>query len=164
MYQPDERDRVIRCDIEPHPSAGAPMPIVLAEMGILLLAYETAHDGEGVVIHFDRPRAHYFGPPNDEAFEGHPLASRGLGCYGIFEVVGSSWVRELEEMNRVHPNHNPRRFDKLRHFIFMFHDNTFEVIAEGVKSVKTCMNGWNSLADLLLEHLASSTGGSSPMS
>jgi hypothetical protein len=92
------------------------------------------------------------------------LASRGLGYYGIFEVVGSSWVRELEEMNRVHPNHNPRRFDKLRHFIFMFHDNTFEVIAEGVKSVKTCMNGWNSLADLLLEHLASSTGGSSPMS
>ena len=56
-----------------------------------------------------------FGPPNDEAFSGHPLASRGLHPYGAFKIENSSWIRHLEKMNSVHPNHHPERYFKLQH-------------------------------------------------
>lgn len=82
------------------------------------------------VIDFVTPYAHMFGPPNDEAFGGHPLAERGLRPYGAFEVEGSSWLAILERMNSVHPYHLPERFRKYRHFVLSFHDITFECIAE----------------------------------
>ena len=75
--------------------------------------------------------AHMFGPPNDEAFEGHPLSQRGLRPYAVFEVQASSWLASLERMNSVHPYHSAERFAKYKHFIFAFHDTTFECIAEG---------------------------------
>jgi hypothetical protein len=89
--------------------------------------------GEAIaVVRFRWPSAHMFGPPNDEAFSGHPLAARGLRPYRVFEVQQSSWIRSLERMNSVHPGHNRERFLKgRRHYIFAFHDSTFECIAEG---------------------------------
>ena len=75
-------------------------------------------------------RSFMFGAPNDEAFAGHPLASRGLHPYGAFEVRSSSWIRQLERMNSVHPFHKPERFQRLKHFVFAFHDSTFECVAE----------------------------------
>src|SRR5262245_11285948 len=72
-----------------------------------------------------------FGPPNDEAFYGHPLAARGLHPYGTFQVEHSSWIRQLERMNSVHPRHRPDMFRRLKHYVFAFHDSTFECIAEG---------------------------------
>jgi hypothetical protein len=75
--------------------------------------------------------ATYLGPPNDEAFEGHPLAGRGLESYGAFRVVRSSWIRSLERMNRVHPAHDPAPFDRMMHYILAFHDSTFECVADG---------------------------------
>jgi len=71
-----------------------------------------------------------FGPPNDEAFRGHPFASRGLHPYGAFRVEGSSWIRKLERMNRVHQAHEPERFRTLQHLVFAFHDSTFECVCE----------------------------------
>ena len=82
-------------------------------------------------IRFERCHAQMFGPPNDEAFEGHPLAKRGLHPYAAFEVLDSSWVRQLERMNAVHPYHRPARFSSYRHFVLAFHDSTFECIANG---------------------------------
>jgi hypothetical protein len=82
------------------------------------------------VVSFARVHAHMFGPPNDEAFGGHPLAARGLTPYGAFEVVNSSWLRVLEKMNSVHPYHRPEHFDAHKHFILSFHDSTFECIAQ----------------------------------
>lgn len=82
------------------------------------------------LVEFTHAMAHMFGPPNDEAFSGHPLASRGVGPYSVHEVHHSSWIRRLERMNAVHPYHRPERFAHYRHFIFAFHDTTFECIAE----------------------------------
>jgi len=108
------------------------MPQILANDDNLVLAYEVAPSGEDyAIIKFIRPRAHYFGSPSDETVSGHPLAQRGLGPYGVFEVRNSSWIRALEQMNRVHPNHNASRFGALRHFVFTFHDNMFECVAHG---------------------------------
>jgi hypothetical protein len=149
MYVIDEHDQVVPLDDLPQSSVGAPCPVVLAEEGRLVVAFfvqETPADWDGTtarmvgsdspgepaaIVRFTGPRASMFGSPNDEAFEGHPLASRGLQPYGAFEVRRSSWIRALERMNSVHPSHRPEYFSTLRHFVLAFHDSTFECVAHG---------------------------------
>ena len=149
MYSIDERDRVIELESVPQSSAGAPLPIVLSDEHKILLAYivqDTPSDWDGSYVRIIDPStsgeplalveftfywSFMFGAPNDEAFHGHPLANRGLHPYGAFQIENSSWIRQLEKMNSVHPYHNPGRFEKLRHYIFAFHDSTFECVAEG---------------------------------
>ena len=149
MYSVDQKDTVSELHDAPQSSVGAPCPIVLASEQSVRLAYYLQNTPEGwdgstvrivdeqtagepvALVSFTRPYSHMFGPPNDEAFSGHPLASRGLRPYGVFEVCSSSWVRSLERMNAVHPYHRPERFADYRHFVFAFHDTTFECIAEG---------------------------------
>ena len=149
MYEVDSKDVVVELDDAPKSSVGAPIPVVLAGEHDVLLAYyldiSAGWDGETIrsvspdsegepvaIVKFAACTAHMFGPPNDEAFTGHPLAERGLRPYAAFEVKNSSWIRKLERMNSVHPYHDKRRFlDKKRHFIFAFHDTTFECVAHG---------------------------------
>ena len=147
VYEVDREDRVVEIADVPRSSVGAPLPVVVAAEGRLLLAYVaevedpswnggtprsvTAESDEPAVrALFEDPRAHMFGPPNDEAFRGHPLAARGLEPYGVFRIERSSWIRRLERMNRVHPQHSPAAFEELSHFVFAFHDSTFECVAQ----------------------------------
>lgn len=126
------------------------MPLVIANDIGLLLSYGVAPDGEELVIlKFTHVYAHSFGPPNDEALAGHPLAPRGLRPYGTFEAIDSSWVRALKRMNRIHPVHNEDRFTRLRHLVFTFHDNTFECIAEGIAVVARQPNAPEAVASVL---------------
>jgi hypothetical protein len=97
------------------------------------LEYRPEDKGEEeacLVVQFDSPYAHMFGPPNDEAFSGHPLAPKGLAPYRVFEIDDSSWLRTLERMNSVHPYHRSEHFAVYKHFVFAFHDSTFECIAK----------------------------------
>ena len=152
MYSVDHKDKVVEMHDAPQSSVGAPCPMILAGEGYLYLAFfledsragwngstvrVVGEDTSGepvALVAFTHICAHFFGPPNDEAFSGHPLASRGLRPYGVFEVQDSSWIRTLERMNSVHPYHRPERFAALRHFIFAFHDTTFECIAQDFSS------------------------------
>jgi len=94
-----------------------------------------------------------FGPPNDEAFSGHPLSSHGLKPYAIFEVQESSWIRKLEEMNSVHPYHDKEKFmENKKHYIFAFHDSTFECIAKEFK-LDIHQGSVSSMVPKMLEHL-----------
>lgn len=147
MYAVDENDRVIILDAAPLCDGGAPLPAVVSDDHKLMLAYfvaeadpswdgktakSVAHDTSGkvvAIVRFQQPYCHMLGPPNDEAFIGHPLAKRGLKRYAVAEVVSSSWIRGLEAMNAVHPFHKPELFADYRHFIFTFHDSTFECVA-----------------------------------
>lgn len=146
MYTID-KDRVIALADIPQSSIGAPLPRVVADehtclVGFYLETHDPAWDGSYVrvvepetaddpvaVVAFPLYCATMFGPPNDEAFAGHPLSSRGLAPYGAFEIHDSSWIRQLERMNSVHPHHRAERFAKLRHFVLTFHDSTFECVA-----------------------------------
>lgn len=148
MYSVDSKDTVTEIADVPQSSVGAPCPMILAGEHHLHLAYylqatPAGWDGTTVrivgesttgepvaLVEFTHSIAHMFGPPNDEAFSGHPLASRGVGPYRVHEVHHSSWIRRLERMNAVHPCHRPEQFARYRHFIFAFHDTTFECIAE----------------------------------
>jgi hypothetical protein len=155
MYTVNDQDEVLDFDGLPHHSAGAPMPQLLANDVSLVLAYEMAPSGqECAVVKFVFPYAHYFGPPNDEAPRGHPLAQRGLKPYGIFEVRNSSWIGALERINKVNARHSARRFEALRHFIFTFHDKTFECVANEAVLAATVPNETETnLLRLMANHL-----------
>jgi hypothetical protein len=148
MYDVDRHDRVVELTDVPPCEAGAPLPVVVADERKLQLAYlaaipdpnwdgthvrgvDLSTDEPAVLITFERATAWFHGPPNDEAFQGHPLAARGLHPYAAFRVDNSSWVRRLERMNSVHPYHRPEAFSGLHHYVFAFHDSTFECIARG---------------------------------
>lgn len=149
VYEVDSLDTVVELRNAPLPDIGAPLPMLLCDEHQVLLAYLVSEpdprwdgsyatvvspESEGMAVacvQFKRPSAHMFGPPNDEAFSGHPLAARGLRPYRVFEVQNSSWIRKLERMNSVHHRHDRARFlEGLRHFVFAFHDSTFECVAD----------------------------------
>lgn len=95
-----------------------------------------------VIFRFLGVHSHMFGYPNEEAYHGHPLASRGLRSFGIYEVGESSWIARMEHMNSVHPAHTQEMFDSLRHLIFGFHDSTFEILARQF-DVELMSDDWN---------------------
>jgi hypothetical protein len=144
----ESRDAVHALDDVPPSSLGAPLPLVLADDSRLVLAYivhepDPAWDGTWTeivspespdaliaLVAFPVYYASSFGPPNDDALSGHPLYPRGLRPYGAYEVLRSTWIRRLERMNAVHPQHRPERYASRRHFVFTFHDSTFECVAD----------------------------------
>ena len=148
MYTVDDLDFLVQLRNVPQSSVGAPCPMILCGEHSLHLAYflefpndddemKSAQEGGAyekddacLLVKFVRWYAYSFGPPNEEAIHGHPLAYRGLQPFAVFEVKESSWIRSLETMNRVHRSHKAERFQELRHFIFAFHDTTFECVAQ----------------------------------
>ncbi len=161
MYTVDDLDIVHPQEDIPQSSVGAPLPVVFSDEFTTVVAYLTqnsasALNDDNALIKFDRCYAHMFGPPNDEAFAGHPLADRGLEPYSAFQIEQSSWVRQLERMNSVHPYHKPERFDRLNHYILAFHDSTFECLAESF-SVKVVPGPLQSLMGEIAMFLNEST-------
>jgi hypothetical protein len=148
MYQV-RNDVVLNVGASPRPDPGAPLPAVVSDERHLLLAYiveapdpswngtyvsvvsSDSPDEAIAIVAFQNQVCHLFGPPNDEAFAGHPLAARGLRPYTVNEVAKSSWIQDLERMNAVHPRHRSGYLNSCHHYIFAFHDSTFECVAEG---------------------------------
>ena len=165
MYSIDQRDKVVSLDDVPQSSIGAPLPIILCDEHRLFLAYLLQGDTSGwdgtsvrvvdlessgeplALVEFHRRASFMFGAPNDEAFHGHPLYSKGLKPYSAFVIENSSWIRQLEQMNSVHPHHNRARYQRLKHYVFAFHDSTFACVAESF--TVTELSG--SLAEILPE-------------
>ncbi len=74
-----------------------------------------------------------FGYPNHDALGGHPLFKRGLKYCNVFEVLGSSWIQQLDAQNRIiFPGIDI--FSDRRHFVFTFHDSTFECVARDIQA------------------------------
>jgi len=126
-------------------SVGAPLPHIIANEGRLVFGYLV--EGEGdlslpaaasldidafVVVKTDHCILFKSGSPNDEVLGGHPYSGIGLGPYAIYEVLNSDWIAEVVGINSVHSNCDPALFSAYRHFIFTFHDSTFELIAKDV--------------------------------
>lgn len=142
-----QADHLVELSDLPQSSIGAPVPHALVseqsvELVYLLEVVDPSWDGtyarvvdaestEPVaVVTFERPYWTSLGPPNDEAISGHPLAEHGLEPYTAYRVESSSWLAELTRRNQVHPYHWAEGFRRLRHFVFVFHDSTFECVAE----------------------------------
>ncbi|MEO5591294.1 MAG: hypothetical protein ABIR15_21180 [Chitinophagaceae bacterium] len=70
------------------------------------------------------------GYPNEEIYMHYDYYTENLMCkYSLYEILDSEWIKELNEMNKVHPRHSNKIFEKSRHFIILFEDEVFECIA-----------------------------------
>ncbi len=149
MYEVDSKDFISELKGVPQSSIGAPFPFVMSDEHITFLTYYVentperwdssivrwtgvANEGEPVaLVRFRQCHAHLFGPPCDETFSGHPLASRGLKPCGAYVVENSSWLRWLDEIGNPNLQSHKLPFSSnLKHFIFAFHHSTFECLAE----------------------------------
>ena len=134
-----EIDKVVELDLGYRPEAAVSGPLLLQTDYSTFLTFNAMekrsdglyHDAGTAVLEFPRCECTIFGYPNDEALPGHPLYPKGLHAYGIFEVLNSSWIRRLDEQNRVaFPNSHE---SSGRHFILVFHESVFECIAHDMK-------------------------------
>lgn len=136
IRMPGDQDLVELNDL-PVASTGAPGVVVHATSDHLIVSYVTIGEASSrVIVEFERPCAHRLGPPNDETLHGHPLVKFGLRPHSVFEVKHSSWISDLERMNRVHPRHSAALFAGLRHFIFTLKEDTLEVVAVSYRLVE----------------------------
>ncbi|MFN8391811.1 MAG: hypothetical protein U0136_16095 [Bdellovibrionota bacterium] len=149
MYEIDDKDKIAELTDVPQSSVGAPIPFLMQDEHTAVLTYyleQRSRDWDGstvrvvgpvtadepiAIVRFSHCYATMFGPPNDESFNGHPLAARGLAPYRAFRVENSSWLRGLERRNSAHPRHDPNVFLAKEHFVWAFHDSTFECICKG---------------------------------
>ena len=142
-------EHAVPIDFPVHWDAGAPLPHLLRnDYRCLLAFYVREHDpgwdgsyvtvknpGGGTVqslalVEFVGCVSAKLGSPNDEVFAGHPLWGKGLDGYTAQEVRNSRWLAELEAVNRVHRGYDPARWRRRHHYVFWFHDTTFECVAE----------------------------------
>lgn len=154
---PDER--VVELDLGVSPEAGVSGAVLLQseESAVLLFnaiapsrtrrlgdlgpRYEPA--GSAAVT-FEGLEECRFGGPNDEGRPEHPLYDKGMRDlpYAICEVLSSRWAAERATRNeatarriwgeRFQKTYASRSFE-LRHFVFLFHDSTFECLASKIE-------------------------------
>jgi hypothetical protein len=79
------------------------------------------------IVEFKRCIVSRFGYPNDEARWGIPQYKDV--SYGIYEVKDSSWIKEVVRLNRYRFPETTDDYVR-RHFLFAFHDDTFECLAD----------------------------------
>jgi hypothetical protein len=70
-----------------------------------------------------------FGYPNDEAWGAIPR-TKGL-AYDICEVTDSEWRQEITDLNRHAFPNTPE--SSQRHFLILFHDSSFECLANEMR-------------------------------
>jgi hypothetical protein len=134
----NEQDVVRELDFGVRPEAAISGAVLLASEEVTFLLFNAVkprsdgyYEPAGVAVaHFPRCTITMFGYPNDEALPGHPLYAQ-LGAYGIYEILKSSWISNLERRNQMaFPQGG--RWDA-RHFLISFHDSTFECIAHNLE-------------------------------
>ena len=129
---------------------GYPHPFMVSNERKTLLAFtvpetlrsrssvDAGSEGEGTirgerlaVVSFELCRWASLGGPNDEVHDGHPLSGKGLDSHTAQLVVNSRKLAELEGINSVHTQYHPNQWSDVNHYIFWFHDSTFECLASG---------------------------------
>jgi|SRR5215203_780731 len=133
-------ERVVKLDLGYVPEAAVSGAFLIQDEYRAFLTFNAmkvendAYDAVGTaVVELIRCSTTKFGYPNDEALAGHPLYGKGLEAYEIFEVLDSNWIAQQREQNRVNFPDPPRKIPTLRHFVFTFHDSTFECLADDIK-------------------------------
>jgi hypothetical protein len=131
-------DVVVELDVGYVPEAAVSGPLLIQDDRQAVLTFNAMrvldggrHEPAGTaIVELEGCSLTKFGYPNDEARPGHPLYAKGLGGYGVYEVLGSSWLRALDAQNRVAFPASGR--SQSRHFIFTFHDSTLECLADAI--------------------------------
>ena len=144
---------------------GAPMPHVFANEYCVFLSFLVADSpmtpSEPVrltyaVVEFLRPVAHRLGSPSEDEQFSHYLYGRGQETYRAQRVENSPWLREMIDMGKK-ANSEDDSDEKywqqhIKHYIFWFHDSTFECLARGYE-VHTYHDSINAVVERIIRRL-----------
>lgn len=127
--------RIVTVDVPPM-DTGVPVPRLVSDGASAAIVYRTPgrtmEEMVPAAVSFFGISHMTFGYPNDEGLVSHPLEKYGLGYYDLQEVYESPSIEQFIEMLKV--TYSPETdFSGLRHFIWVFHDETFETICSGFK-------------------------------
>jgi hypothetical protein len=128
-------EHIVELDIGCKPDAAVSGPILLQTDNATFLTFNAVRDsGDGkhtsagtAILEFKVCSSTRFGYPNDEAWAAIPR-TKHLG-YGVYEVQNSEWKSEIAQLNR-HAFPETKEWHG-RHFLILFHDSSFECIADG---------------------------------
>jgi hypothetical protein len=151
----ESQEYIVNCDIGCYPSTSGSGEVLMQSdrcTFIIFDANSSALNEQGfsedlgtAVVECRGCSLTRFGYPNEEGQDDHPLWLKGLrDCDGIGEVINSSWKASLESLmdasarriwrDRYYKSYNVpeggQREWKWKHFIFIFHENIFECIAD----------------------------------
>ena len=165
------RQYAVALDLGLEMETGAPLPQVIVTERETVIVFRVAtpypeRDGRTVTtvdpasyeecdlacVRFVGTAASLLGPPNDEAMSGHPLYGSGLEFYGFHTVDNSEWRAEYCRRNEAHRSHSPQRWNERTHYVFTFHDKTFECLARG-HSVTTQRSTFRAVLHGLVDEL-----------
>ena len=132
-------EQIIELDLGFRPEAAVSGAVLVASEFSTFLTFnavKTSADGAGLedlghaVVEFKACHITKFGYPNDEARWGIPRYQ--TTSYGIYKVKNSEWIPEIVRLNRYRFPDTPDD-TTTRHFLFAFHDTTFECLAEDMQ-------------------------------
>lgn len=126
-------DRLVSLDLGVVPEAAVSGGLLLqteSSVYFLFNAMRVEPDGRRVeagtaALRFEASLQSRFGYPDDSARRGHPVLARPDVGYGIYEVMNSSWLADVQRQYKV-------GFAGMRHFVVTLHDSTFECLARAV--------------------------------
>jgi hypothetical protein len=139
-------ETALPCEWEAPWETGAPLPHVISSgwrIFLLYMAHEPDPDWDGsyvremrtmdthriALVEFRHCSVYQFGEPNDEVIGGHRLWGKGLAPYSAHVIANSRWLVEMENINKVHPSYHPDKWKALKHYLLLFHDESFECLA-----------------------------------
>lgn len=132
----ERRPHAVPCEFPLDWSVGAPAPAVLAsETRTFLIFYLEGIDDRVGRVEFKQVWSTRFGEPDENAIMKHSLLGCGFDGFTPSEVINSNWIEEIKERASAHEAFDPDRFDG-RHFLFPFHDSTFECVASSFDAVE----------------------------
>ena len=145
----EEHAKVI--DWSPKWDSGAPLPQVFSNGRKTFLTYlisQSSSNFDGTIpteidntkdFKYDLALVEFagstfkFGIANDEVHHGLALWNKGMEHYSAHLIENSKWIQELNQINSVHPNYNPKSKDSSKHYVLLFHDELLEIIANGFR-------------------------------
>lgn len=74
-----------------------------------------------------------FGIANEDVFGGLSVANKGMEWYEAHLIENSKWIEELKTIHKIHPYFHEPSWDGKKHFMLLFHDEMFEVVAKDYK-------------------------------
>jgi hypothetical protein len=84
-----------------------------------------------VIVEFHGCIGAKMGLPSDESLSGHRLWGKGLKYYVAHEVEESEWLAEVGRTEKYRSS--PGWVAAHHHYVFTFHDETIECLAQGFR-------------------------------
>ena len=121
-------------NVFPDIMVGAPSPMVFADQHVVNLAYYDTENDVALVT-FSHCFEFRMGMPGEDAISKSPYSGLGILNFEPHVVENSPWIDELENRYEVVSefSHHNRHYV---HYLFTFHDRTFECIASGYEVKK----------------------------